>query len=103
MAFQIVWPQATLDQLREIRDYIAENNPVAANRVVDSIVARTEQLRRTPFIGARYVAAGDSRVRQTVVGRYRVFYRVYEDRQEVRILCLWHGSRREPKLPLDED
>ena len=103
MAFKVVWPQATLDQLHEIREYIAAENPAAADRVVDSIIARTEQFRGTPFIGARYPEADDPRVRQAVVGRYRIFYRVYEDRQEVRILCLWHGSRREPKLPMDDE
>lgn len=103
MAFEVVWPQATLDQLREIHEYIALDNPSAAERVVDLIVARTEQFRRTPFIGTRYPEAHDPRVRQTVVGRYRIFYRVYEDRQEVRILCLWHGSRREPKLPTEDE
>ena len=103
MAFEVVWPQATLNQLREIHDYIALDNSSAADRVVDSIIARTEQFRGTPFIGARYPEAHDPRVRQTVVGRYRIFYRVYEDHQEVRILCVWRGSRREPKLPVYDE
>lgn len=103
MAFEVVWPQATLNQLREIHDYIALDNSSAADRVVDSIIARTEQFRGTPFIGARYPEAHDPLVRQTVAGRYRIFYRVYEGHQEVRILCVWRGSRREPKLPVYDE
>jgi plasmid stabilization system protein ParE len=51
MEFEIVWTEPAGLQLEETRDYIAVENPGAADRVVDKIIKRVELLRWTPRMG----------------------------------------------------
>ena len=98
MEFEIVWTEPTQVQLEEIRDYIAADNLSAAQRVVEKIIARVEQLKWTPRIGAVYRNGGKHPIRKIVSGKYRIFYRIIEDDKRVEILAVWHGARRDPEL-----
>jgi len=59
-----------------------------------------EILATFPHIGPRYPRGRQSRVREIVCRRYRIFYRVIEERKVVEILTVWHGARDEPDLPV---
>lgn len=98
MEYEIVWTEPAGLQLEEVRDYIANDNPSAAKRVVDKIIKRVEQLRWTPRLGAVYRKTGAYPIRKIVSGKYRVFYRIIEEAQRVEILLVWHGARREPSF-----
>lgn len=98
MVFQVVWSRTALQELRAIRDYIAANNPKAAEGVVRGIEERVDLLQTIPFGFPAYAPSLDENTRHAVVGRYRIFYRVEPNRHRVRILKVWHSSRREPDL-----
>ncbi|TIP53395.1 MAG: type II toxin-antitoxin system RelE/ParE family toxin [Mesorhizobium sp.] len=82
-------PQALID-LELIGDTIAEHNPNAAIRLVDSLERRWDLLTLHPFSGAARedIAPG---IRHLVVGEYLTLYRVGED--AVEILRVVHGRR----------
>jgi addiction module RelE/StbE family toxin len=103
MEYEIVWTEPAGLQLREIREYIAADNPTAAQRVVAKIIARVEQLKWTPRIGAVFKKAGKYSVRKIVSGKYRIFYRIVEDDHRVEILVVWHGARRDPQMKKDDE
>lgn len=70
---------------------IAADNPNAADRVLDAIEARWEQLARYPYSG---MARDDisPNIRHLIVGNYLTLYRVTDDCIEiVRVL---HGRRK---------
>ena|ERR1700722_1445694 len=98
MEYEIVWTEPAGLQLEEAHDYIAGDNPAAARRVVDKIIARVEQLKWTPRIGTVYRKSGKHPVRKVVSGKYRIFYRIVEEAERVEILAVWHGARRDPDL-----
>ena len=98
MVFQIIWARSALRELREIKDYIAKDNPAAAEKVVREIEGRVEHLQTLPFGFPAYEPILDVNVRHTVVGRYRIFYRVQPTQHRVRVLKIWHSSRQEPNL-----
>ena len=98
MVFQVIWSRTALRQLCEIKDYIAADNPTAANKIVQEIEERVDLLRTMPFGFPAYAPRLDENTRHTVVGRYRIFYRVELDQHRVRVLKVWHSSRRDPKL-----
>ena len=66
------------NDLANIRDYIAERNPVAADRVIDRMDAACLSLVASPFTGSQ---VGDSHpgLRFKPVGKYVVYYRVTDD------------------------
>ena len=79
--------------LLEIREYVAWDDPAAAQRVVEGLVTAIESLADLPERGARPREARLRRMgyRFLVQGRYLVFYKVL--RAQVRVYRVLHGSR----------
>jgi len=99
MVYQVVWSRTALRELCEIKNYIAADNPTPAEKVIREIEERVDLLQTMPFGFPTYAPSLDENTRHTAVGHYRVFYRVQTDQRRVRILKIWHSSRREPRLP----
>jgi plasmid stabilization system protein ParE len=85
---------------QEIHAYLAQFNPAAAERISSAIINRMELLKSVPKMGALYPKGSLGPYRTVVVEKYRVFYRVIEEKHRVEVLLVWHGSRQEPDLPL---
>ncbi|MER8803151.1 type II toxin-antitoxin system RelE/ParE family toxin [Mesorhizobium sp. M0018] len=83
-------PQALID-LEAIGDYIAEQNPNAAVRLVDLLQRRWDLLTLHPFSGAprEDIATG---IRHLIVGEYLTLYRVREE--AIEIIRVLHGRRK---------
>jgi toxin ParE1/3/4 len=76
--------------LQGIHDYIAQDDPVAALRLVERIESVCELLKDHPFAGEACEFLAE-RLRMTTVGCYIVFYRPVDDGVEIaRVL---HGAR----------
>lgn len=88
---RVRWSQEALRWLREIRQFIAQDNPSAARRTAAGILDRVEILRTFPEIGQRYEAVKDREVRILLFGHYRIAYLVTKDR-DVKLLGIFHGA-----------
>lgn len=87
---EISWTQEAQRWLSDIYEYIAADNPQAAERTIQAIYDRAQDLRRFPEIGKRY--AGSSRnVRVLLYEHYRIAYLVKSD-GNVDILGVFHGA-----------
>jgi addiction module RelE/StbE family toxin len=86
-------PRARSD-LAEIHDYIAQENPQAARRVVLIIRKAAEALPQNPLVGRSGRVA---ETRELAVGRFPfvLAYRVEED--EIQILSVIHTARMWPE------
>jgi len=80
-----------IEQLAEIFDYIAQDNPRAASAVQARIRASIERLDDFPFAG-RITEMPGVRVLTIVRYPYRVFYSAYGT-SEVIILRILHAAR----------
>jgi toxin ParE1/3/4 len=80
--------------LEAIGDYIAQENPAAAARMITRIFDRTDQLTAHPQIGRAGRVSG---TRELVISQtpFIVAYRQREARIEV--LAVIHGARRWPE------
>ena len=76
-------PQAVLD-LEDIADFIAEDNPRAAEAWVDRLVETAEGMTAHPKAGRVVPEVDDTHVREVLLGNYRIVYRV----EPTRILVL---------------
>jgi toxin ParE1/3/4 len=81
-----------LRQLREARDFIAQDSPEAAGRLVALIESRAETLVLFPAAGRRTEAGRRSLALPPTP--YRLVYRRTAD--EILILAVWHGARAWP-------
>jgi addiction module RelE/StbE family toxin len=87
------WLNVALADLRAIKDYISEENPEAANRVVACIRSETSILLKQPNVG-RVGRIADTR--ELVVSQYPYIVAYRERNGEVQILAIVHTSRRWP-------
>lgn len=98
MEFDIIWSIRARAELKAIHDYIAADNPKAAERVCDAIYKRVAVLRGAPRLAQVYDCDSSDEVRHTVSGKYRIFFSINESEHRVEVLCVWHGARHEPDL-----
>ena len=84
------------DDLREIMDYVAKENPVGADRVGRAIFDACALIAARPYLGIRNARAPELRSRLVTRYPYRIHYFV-ED-ADVWIVHIRHSARR----PLDE-
>jgi toxin ParE1/3/4 len=98
MAYRVIWsPTATLD-LKELRDYIAEDNPGAAVAFVKAIFEAIERLPAFPNSGRMVPEFGDPTIREVIRKPCRVVYRIEEPGKEIQIARVWYAARGIPEL-----
>lgn len=90
---EIVWTEPAISDLDAIADFIALENPVAAQKLVRKIFKHVEQLTEHPASGSKPVELEGWSYRQIVEPPCRVFYR--HDENYAYIL---HVMRSERKL-----
>ncbi len=82
------WSPLAISRLSEIAKYIAQDNPVAAERWVNKIFALVEKLSDFPERGRMVPEINNKMIREVISGNYRVIYKL-EDR-EISILTVRH-------------
>ncbi len=90
----IVWSPRAIEHLAHLRDYIARDNPNAANRIASALLDAVERLAQLPSLGRPGRVAG---TRELVVPGtpYIIPYRVRGDRLEV--VAVFHARQKWPK------
>ena len=91
---RIKWTRRALSNLQAIADYISQDSPRAAQKVVSRIRVSARMLPKHPKMGRSGRVAG---IREFVVSGtpYIVAYRIHENRLE--ILAVIHGARQWPE------
>lgn len=90
---EVIWTEPALQELDAIAEYIALDNPAAASRLVEEVLAGTERLEDFPRSGRIPPELPNSIYREVVVPPCRIFYRD----EEKRVLIL-HVMREERQL-----
>jgi len=87
---EIRWTEEAVKWLQNIYDYISEDDPVAAQKVIEGIYEKAQTLESFPEIGYKYRDEPGGQVRILLYGHYRIAYLVKQDASE--ILGTFHGS-----------
>lgn len=88
---RINWTREAETWLRDIFEYIAQDNPEAAARVVEGIFERAQVLSEFPQIGHRYEGIADREVRLLLYGHYRIAYLVRSE-EDIDVLGVFHNA-----------
>jgi addiction module RelE/StbE family toxin len=86
---KLVWTDRALRDLRAIDAYIAADDPAAAERWVDKLIAAAQRAARFPYSGHVVREKRREDLRQILVRSYRIVYLV-RDRQ-VDVLTVFEG------------
>ena len=87
---EIKWSHEAEQWLREIYDYIAQDNPTAAGKVVSGIFDKAQLLSDFPEIGYKYREEPEGEIRILLYGHYRIAYIITDD--FIDILGVFHGA-----------
>jgi addiction module RelE/StbE family toxin len=95
---KVAWTDQALSRLGAIREYVAQDSPTAALRLVTSLVERGDSLSRLSRRG-RLLPGHEARgIREVLEGNYRIVYRVRAD--VVEILTVFERHRLLPEEDL---
>jgi toxin ParE1/3/4 len=92
---RIVRTYPARDDLRQIWLYIAQHNPAAADRLIDTFERTLRSLARYPLIGES-AAQYRPGLRRFTVGNYVFYYEPIDG--GVRLVRVLHGSRKIDEL-----
>ena len=94
MDCQVLITDSALDDLREIVEFIARDDPRVAARLGEKLVERALTLATLPERHAYHDARRG--IRKMPLPPYLVFYTCDQAADVVNILHFWHGARRCP-------
>ena len=88
---RVQWAPLAIDRLAEIAAYIAEDNPVAAEKWIREGFARAGQLGRFPKSGRPLPETPRPDIRELIWGNYRIIYRI--ETHQISILTVRHTKQ----------
>jgi len=86
-----------MDRVSEIAEYIAQDKPSAAEKWIDMLFSKVEQLEFAHEIGRIVPEIRNNQFRELIYGNYRIIYRI--EKKQISVLTIRHGKQI---LPIDE-
>ena len=94
------WTRLALQDLRHLHEYIAEDNPSAANRMVTRIQDATQRLKKHPQMGRPGRVQGTREL--FIAGSPYIVVYILGD-SEIQIVAIIHSAMRWPDTFRSED
>jgi addiction module RelE/StbE family toxin len=94
------WTRLALQDLRHLHEYIAEDNPSAANRMVTRIQDATQRLKNHPQMGRPGRVQGTHEL--VIAGSPYIVVYILGD-SEIQIVAVIHSAMRWPDTFRSED
>jgi toxin ParE1/3/4 len=91
---KVVWTYRARVRLQQILEYIAEDQPINAERWIDQLIERGDSLATQPDRGRAVPEFQDVNIREVREGAYRIIYRRRQGR--IDILTVRHSSQLLP-------
>jgi toxin ParE1/3/4 len=85
------WTDTAQRHLEAIHRYIAQDSPVYAQRTVDRLTRRSQQVAEFPLSGRMVPEYQKSQVREVIEVPYRIIYYIKSD--QIDVLAVIHGAQ----------
>jgi toxin ParE1/3/4 len=85
------WTQTAQDHLDAIHEYIAQDSPEYALRMVDRLTRRSQQIADHPLSGRPVPEYELDQIREVIEWPYRIIYHIKPD--QVDVIAVIHGAR----------
>ena len=94
---KLIWSPLAIERSAELVEYIALDNPSAANKWLDEVFAKVQMLGANPEMGRMVLELNRKEIREIVLRNYRIVYRI--EKSHIAILTIRHTKQI---LPLDD-
>lgn len=88
---RVHWTDNALKHLLDIYEYISQNSPFYAERMVDRLTKRSEQIASFPMSGRNVPEYPVEDIREIIEKAYRIIYRIKPD--QIDVLAVVHGAQ----------
>jgi len=88
---KIIWSPLAIDRTTEIAEYIAQDNPSAATKWVETLFEKVKLLSPSPKSGRMVPETNREDIRELIYGNYRIIYRI--EKSNISILTIRHGKQ----------
>lgn len=88
----IYWTDDAIDHVTAIGEYLRLTSISHSEAIVNRFFDRARQLEDNPYLGPVYPKANLQKVRQLLVGNYRIIY--YIGRSQIDILAVMHQRQQ---------
>jgi toxin ParE1/3/4 len=89
---EIIWTELAIEDLESIHAYISKDSKVYANRQVDKIIKRVDQIGNFPKSGRVVPEFNSELIRELIEGNYRIIYKINSD--NIGIVRIHHAARQ---------
>ncbi len=89
---KIVWTDKSINDLKEVFDYISEDSIRCAHLMVVKIYQKAQIISNNPFLLKKVPEFDDPSIRELIVANYRIIYKIKNEYQ-VEILRVYHSAR----------
>ena len=73
---RVRFSQTAKDQLNEVKDYIAKDNPETAAKHIKKVINRIKKVLAYPYIGKVNAVYNQENIREIAVEGYKVIYQI---------------------------
>lgn len=91
MAWILIWSPEAIEDIEAIAAYVERDSPWYAKAVVSKLIETAEWIPDYPQLGRVVPELGDASIRERLVHRHRLIYRLERDRAIV--LAVIHGRQ----------
>jgi toxin ParE1/3/4 len=91
MAHKIIWSPIVIEDLDGISKWISRDSEFYAASMIQEIVDAVEMAAMFPLMGREVPELSDPEIREVIVQKYRVIYRV--EREAIKLGAVIHGAR----------
>ncbi len=85
------WTENATKHLLGIYEYIAQDSPFYAERIVDKLTRRSEQIGAFPQSGRMVPEYSSEDIREVIEAPNRIIYRIKQD--QIDVIAVVHGAR----------
>jgi plasmid stabilization system protein ParE len=94
---KVIWTGEALEKLIDIQEFISLDSPVRADNFICDLIDQCELLPKNPRIGRMVPEILNPEIRELIVKKYRIVYRIKNE--VIEILTVFEGHRL---LKIDE-
>lgn len=89
---KIIWTEFAIEDLKSIHNYILKDSKVYADRFIEKLISRVDQLESNPQSGRIVPEFNIGTIRELVEGNYRIIYKINTD--FIGIVRVHHSARQ---------
>jgi toxin ParE1/3/4 len=87
----VYWADTAINNLSNIHAFLSQTSPPYAQRIIDRITRRSQQIATFPNSGRIVPEFESDQIREIIEGNYRIIYILQSD--QIEILAVLHGAR----------